>query len=184
MPVIIAMLRGVNLGSHNRIKMDALRELHESLRCADVQTYLQSGNVVFRTPERNPASLAKRIENEIERKFRFRVDVIVRTCIEMRKAVERNPFAKRKGIDPSRLLVTFLAEEPKPEARDKALGMQAEPEELHILGREMYIYYANGLARPKLSWVAVQKVLKVTGTGRNWNTVQGLLELAEKIEGS
>ena len=72
MAVVISMLRGVNLGSHNRIKMDALRARYESLKLRDPQTYIQSGNVIFRTEERNLAQLAKRIENGIEQKFGFR----------------------------------------------------------------------------------------------------------------
>jgi len=117
MAVLISMLRGVNLASHRRIKMDALRLLYESLRLRDPQTYVQSGNVVFRTEERDLARLANRIENEIERKFGFRADVILRTTSEMRDVIARNPFAKRRGIEPSKLLVTFLASDPGPEAR-------------------------------------------------------------------
>ena len=117
MAVVISMLRGVNLGSHNRIKMDALRARYESLKLRDPQTYIQSGNVIFRTEERNLAQLAKRIENGIEQKFGFRPQVILRTTSERRDVIARNPFAKRRGIDPSKLLVTFLASHPSPEAR-------------------------------------------------------------------
>jgi len=117
MAMVISMLRGVNLGSHNRIKMDALRARYESLKLRDPQTYIQSGNVIFRTEERNLAQLAKRIENGIEQKFGFRPQVILRTTSERRDVIARNPFAKRRGIDPSKLLVTFLASHPSPEAR-------------------------------------------------------------------
>src|SRR5579875_3037792 len=97
MPVVVSMLRGVNLGPHRRIKMDALRALYESLGLRDAQTYVQSGNVVFKTRERNMASLAKRIEDEIERVFGFRSDVVVRTSGELRAAIAKNPFAGRRG---------------------------------------------------------------------------------------
>lgn len=184
MPVVISMLRGVNVGGHNKIKMDALRALYESLGLRDPQTYVQSGNVVFRTEERDLVRLTKRLQNGIERSFGFRPDVIVRTPSEMRKVIARNPFGKRRGIEPSRLLVIFLAGDPAQEAREKVLGMKADPEELRIDGRELYIYYPNGMARPKLSWAAIEKTLKTSGTGRNWNSVTKLLEIAEKLEAS
>jgi uncharacterized protein (DUF1697 family) len=182
MAVIVSMLRGVNVGGHNQIKMEALRALYESLGLRDAQTYVVSGNVVFRSKERNLAALAKRIENAIERSFGFRPDVIVRTTSELRGAIAKNPFATRRGVDPSKLLVTFLADDPSAEGRDKVLKIKAEPEELFIDGRHVYIYFPNGLARPKLSWAAIGKMLGTSGTARNWNSVTKLLEIAEKLE--
>jgi len=184
MAVVISMLRGVNVGSHNRIKMDALRALYESLGLRDVQTHVQSGNVVFRTEARDLARLTKRIGKGIERSFGFLPDVMLRTSAELRDVIARNPFATRPGIDPSRLLVTFLASDPAPEARDNILKIKADPEELWIDGRELYIYYPNGLARPKLSPALLEKTLKTSGTGRNWNTVRKLLEIAARLEPS
>ena len=177
------MLRGVNLGPHHRVKMDALRALYESLGFTGVQTYVQSGNVVFRTKARDLAAVAAQIENAIERKFGFRADTIVRTAAEMRRTIERNPFAPR-DLEPDKFLVTFLAGEPDPEGRKKLLQMKTDPEEVRIEGREVYMYYPGGLARPKLSWMQVAKLLKTSGTGRNWNTVAALLEMAEKLEAS
>jgi uncharacterized protein (DUF1697 family) len=182
MPVIVSMLRGVNVGGHNLIKMEALRAHYESLGLRDPQTYVQSGNVVFRTKERDLTALAKRIENTIERRFGFRTPVILRTTSELRDVIAGNPFGRRRGIDPRNLLVTFLASHPSPEAREQVLKINAEPEEKHIDGREVYIYYPNGLARPKLSWVTIEKKLKIPGTGRNWNSVTKLLEMAERLE--
>jgi uncharacterized protein (DUF1697 family) len=184
MAVIVSMLRGVNLAAHNRMKMDALRALYESLKLRDPQTYIQSGNVVFRTEERDLVLLAKRIEKGIERKFGLHSDVIMRTCSEMRDVIARNPFAKRRGIEPSKLLVTFLASDPGSEARDKILKIETAPEELRIDGREVYIYFPNGMARPKMSWPAIERIVKTSGTGRNWNSVTKLLGIAESLEAS
>jgi uncharacterized protein (DUF1697 family) len=184
MAVLISMLRGVNVGGHNKIRMDALRALYQSLKLRDPQTYVQSGNVIFRTDERDLALLTKRIQNGIERSFGFRPDVIVRTTSELRDVIARNPFAKRRGIDPSKLLVTFLASDPGQEARDKVLRIKTHPDELRIDGRELYTYYPNGMARPKLSWAVIEKMLKTSGTGRNWNSVTKLLEIAESLEAS
>jgi uncharacterized protein (DUF1697 family) len=182
MSVIISMLRGVNLLSHNRIKMDALRALYESLGFRDAQTYVVSGNVVFRTKARNLTALAKRIENAIERSFGFRPRVILRTTSDIKDVVARNPFRTRRGIEPSKLLVTFLESHPAAEALEQVLKIKADPEELHIDGREVYIYFPNGMGRSKLSWVTVEKKLKISGTGRNWNSVTKLLEIAQNLE--
>jgi uncharacterized protein (DUF1697 family) len=182
MPVIVSMLRGVNVGGHNQIKMETLRSLYQSLGLGHAQTFIQSGNVVATTRARDLPGLAKRIEDAIERSAGFRCDVILRTVSELRDAVARNPFEARPGIDPAKLLVTFLAAAPDPEGRDKVLGMNAAPEELRIDGRHVYIYFANGLARPKLSWTLIGKIMKTPATGRNWNTVRKLLEIAERLE--
>jgi uncharacterized protein (DUF1697 family) len=182
MSVAVLMLRGVNVGSHHLIKMESLRGLCDSLRLQDAQTHIQSGNVVFKTDERDLARLAGRIEKAIEQNFGFRPDVIVRTISELRDAIRKNPFGKRAGVDPSKLLVVFLAGDPGPEALDKALRIKGCPEELRIPGREIFIYYPNGMAETKLVWTSILKKVNTTGTGRNWNTVRKLLEMAEKLE--
>src|SRR5690349_17536204 len=184
MPVVISLLRGINVGGHHIIKMDALRALYDSLGLRGAQTYVQSGNVVFKTQERDLIRLGKKIEDAIERTFGFRPAVIVRTPSELKSAIARNPFAKRRGIEPHRLMVTFLARLPDPEARDKALKLKSATEELRLDEREFYMYFPGGMARPKLTWVTVEKVLQTPGTGRNWNTVTKLLEMAEKLEAS
>jgi uncharacterized protein (DUF1697 family) len=108
--------------------------------------------------------------------------VVVRTTAELRAAIAKNPFASRQGIKPDKLLVTFLAVDPGAEARGNALAIQTFPEELRIEGREVFIYFPNGMARPKMSWPRIEKALKTFGTGRNWNTVTKLLEMAEELE--
>src|SRR5256885_14677427 len=129
MPVIISMLRGVNLGAHNRIQMEALRAMYQSLKLRDARTYVQSGNVIFSSEQNEPGLLVKKIQNGIERTFGFRPEVIVRTAAELREVVARNPFAKRRGIEPSRLLVTFLASDPGAAAREQLRKIKTAPEE-------------------------------------------------------
>ena len=181
MTVIISMLRGVNVGGHNKIKMDALRDLYGSLGLRYPQTYVQSGNVVFQAEAKDLAPLAKRIEDAIERKFGFRPGVILRSTADLRDVIARNPFAKGRGIDASKLLVTFLAAVPSPEAREEVLRIKAGPEEVRIDGRELYVYFPDGIGRSKV-WPAIEKALKRSGTGRNWNTVTKLLEIAERLD--
>jgi uncharacterized protein (DUF1697 family) len=184
MPVIVSLLRGVNVGGHHKIKMDALRDLYESLGLRQAQTYIQSGNVICTAPARNLAKLANRIEDAIEKRFGFRCEVVLRTAAELREALARNPFTGRAGIDPVRLLVNFLACDPDSEGCAAVQAMDIAPEELHIDGRHLYVYFPDGIARPKLSWPKVGKALKSPVTGRNLSTVQKLLALAEQLEAS
>jgi uncharacterized protein (DUF1697 family) len=166
------------------IRMDALRTLFESLGLRDVQTHIQSGNVVCRAEARDLGRLSKRIESAIESSAGFRPGVMLRTPAELREVIARNPFAKRQGVDPRKLLITFLADDPGPEARAKILAIKTDPEELRINGRELYVYYPDGMGRSKLSPGLIEKTLKTSGTGRNWNTVTKLLEMAEALEAS
>jgi uncharacterized protein (DUF1697 family) len=184
MAIGVALLRGVNIGGHHKIGMTELRALCESLGLRGARTHLQSGNVVFRTRERDLARLARRIEDAIEREAGFRPALILRTCGELREAVANNPFAARPDLDPSKLAVMFLASDPGQEIRDAVLKIPAEPEELRFAGREMYIYFPNGMARPKLKLPLIERTLKTPMTGRNWNTARRLLEMAEEMEES
>lgn len=182
MPVLISMLRGVNLGPHNRIKMDALRALYESLKLNDARTYVQSGNVIFRTKQKNLPALAKKIQTAIEREFGFRPPVILRTTDELRRAITATPFAASRKLEPGKVLVTFLSGEPGAEAEAALARFKSYPEEVHLLGRELYIYFPNGAGRSKLPWSSVEKLTKVTGTARNWNSVLSMLAIAEELE--
>ena len=182
MPAVIAMLRAVNLAGHNRVKMDTLCALCTSLKLRDARTYVQSGNVVFRTNARELGRVAKQLVDGIEQEFGFRTEVIVRSTAEMRDVVARNPFAKRRGIEPGKLLVLFFAGQPGPEAREKILGIKADAEEFRLDGRELYVYYPNGMGRSKVSTPIIERMLKSPGTGRNWNSVTKLLAMAEEME--
>jgi len=184
MAAIVCMLRGVNVGGHNKIKMEPLRSLCATLKLDCAQTYVQSGNVVFRTGEKNLALLSKRIQDALESNFGFRPEVILRTASEMRHIIARNPFASRHGIEPAKLLVAFLASNPGKEARENLARLDTRGEELHARGYELYIYYKNGMGKTKLSSAAIEKILNTPATGRNWNTVLKLHEMAEALEDS
>jgi uncharacterized protein (DUF1697 family) len=184
MPAIICMLRGVNVGGHNQIKMDTLLALCESLKLECPQTYVQSGNVVFRSAEKNLALLSQRLQDAIENNLGFRPAVVLRTSSEMRHVIARNPFASRHGIEPAKLLVAFLGSDPGKAARDNLAKLDTRGEELHAHGSELYIYFRNGMGKSKLPWAAIDKVLNTPSTGRNWNTVLKLHEMAVSLEDS
>lgn len=181
MPVMIALLRGINLAGHHKVKMEDLRALCHSLKLRDAQTYVQSGNVVFRTDEKDTDRLAQRMEDAIERKFGFRAGVILRSPAEFRDLIAQSPFRKRKGLGPGKLNVTFLACDLAKDTCDQILQIKAEVEEIKLGRRELYIYFPDGMGRSKLGAV-LDRTLKKAGTARNWNTVTKLLEMAELME--
>lgn len=183
MAVVIAMLRGVNVGGHQKVSMETLRTLCSGLGLRGVQTYIQSGNVVFHEDSGDAVALARTLEDAIEKEFGFRVGVVVRTLAEMRKVIANNPFEARAEVEPNRLLVVFLASAPARQTREQVLGVACAPEELHLKGREMYIYYPNGMARPTIPLARIEKMLGCASTGRNWNTVHKLLAMGEVLAG-
>jgi uncharacterized protein (DUF1697 family) len=170
MAVIVSLLRGVNIGGHHKMGMDRLRALYESLGLRDVQTCLQSGNVLFRTGARDLGALTRRIEKGIEDAFGFHSAVFLRTAAELRDVVAACPFAAREGLDAAKLAVMFLAEEPGAEVPAKVSDV-----EVRVGRRELYVYFPHGFGQTKFS-------LKVAQTGRNWNTVRRLLDLASEME--
>ena len=180
--VVISMLRGVNLGPHRRVRMEPLRATYESIGYIEPQTCLQSGNVIFKTKERDLAKIAAKIEKAVERDCGFHSDVILRTAADLRNVLATNPFARRTDVIPGQLLVTFLAASPAAEAPARVRAIKADPEELHLHGRELFVYYPNGAGRSKLTMAVMEKAVGVTGTARNWNTVGKLLEMATALE--
>lgn len=182
MPIIVSMLRGVNVGGHHKIEMKRLRALYESLGFGEPQTYVQSGNVVFRADAGDLDSLSVQIEKAIEGKFGFRPGVILRTSSHLRSVVARNPFATREAMDPGKFVVMFLARRPDRATRDAILKIRTDPEELRVDDRELYIHFPNGVGKSKLLPL-LENALKKSGTSRNWNTVNRLLEMAERLEG-
>ena len=182
MPVVISMLRGVNLGNR-RMKMETLRGMYEALKFEDVRTYVQSGNVIFRTDQRDENRLARQIEKAIENGFGFRSDVILRSGSEMREVLKENPFAERPGLDASKLLITFLAKDPGKAAWDEVRQIKTDPEEVAIRAKELYIYFPVGMGRSKLPMRSFERALQVPGTGRNLRSVTKMLEIAETMEG-
>ncbi len=175
----IVLLRGINLGAHNRVSMPALREALTGAGFEEVSTYLQSGNVVL-AGKRSGEELERDCERLIEDVFGLRIDVVVRSQTELASVVERNPLAE-VATNPKRYQVTFLA---APLSEDRAELLRAaaiEPERLVIDGRELYAWHPDGVARSKLWNSIAGKGLGVKGTSRNWTTIRNLMTMAEEI---
>jgi len=174
MPIYISMLRGINVGGNRRIKMDRLRASFEELRFEQVKTYIQSGNVVFKSGKLSAAALSTRIEERILADFGFSVSVISRTADQITNTIKNNPFLNQAGIDPEKLHVAFLSEPPAPSALNKLAKLTLKPDQSHCLGRELYLYFPNGVSGSSLWKHPLDGVLSVVTTTRNWKTVNSL----------
>jgi uncharacterized protein (DUF1697 family) len=171
------LLRGINVTGRNQIKMADLTALFAGLGHEDVSTYVQSGNVIFRSASGSSVNLANDIAERIKRDLGLDVAVLLRTQDQLAKIVKDNPFI-RNGADLATLHVTFLAESPDPalvREIDSALG---EPDEFRVAGREVYLHCPNGYGRTKLNNTFWERRLKVAATTRNWRTVTTLHRLA------
>ena len=175
------MLRAVNVGGNNKIKMEELRLLFDSIGLQQASTYIQSGNIVFTSKEKDPNKLAATIEAAIEKGFGFRPSVILRSSSHFAEVLRRNPFAARPEVAPNKLLVTFLASDPGDDARHKVGEIKVAPEELFIDGCELFTYYPNGSGKSKIPMTLIERTLGTPGTARNWNTVEKLSEMARAL---
>ena len=181
MAAYVAMLRGVNVSGHNTIKMEVLRGLCEGLGFRNVGTYIQSGNIVFQTAPENSATLSKRIGKTIFQSFGFDTPVLVRTSKEIGNVIASNPFLKEKGIDSSKLHVTFLSEAAQRGSEKKLETLAMSPDRIYATPREIYLYCPGGYGRTKLSNSAIEKALLVKATTRNWKTTNILFEMVSKL---
>jgi uncharacterized protein (DUF1697 family) len=176
----IALLRAVNVGGNNLIRMSDLRDLLAGLGLEDVKTHLQSGNAVFSARSKDRTKLSGEISGAIHEAHGHRPDVILRTPDELRRALGRVPFAA--AVNPSHVLIHFLAAAADPEGA-KALAAYEGPEAVAVHGSEVFIHYPEGIGRSKFSRVPMEKMLGTRGTARNLNTVRKLLEMAEEAGG-
>lgn len=179
MTAFMSLFRGINVGGHHQIKMADLKTMHESIGLKNVLSYIQSGNVVFTSDDTDQAQLQQQIETSFDKKFGFHVQVFVRTAVELEAIIEKNPFQNQHSKDPKWVAVMFLATHPDDSAQEDLLKSYIGPEEIFFIGKEMYIYYPDGVGRSKLTHSFIEKKLKTFGTARNWNTILQLQKLLQ-----
>lgn len=171
----LALLRGINLGGHNMISMADLRAVLTKMGFQDVQTLLQSGNVVFSGPKKSPAALERELEAALEKALGLTIDFHVRTADEWRKVIDANPFAAEAKRDPARFVVTCYKSVIDPAKVKVAQAAITGREKLRADGRHLYMTFPDGQGNSKAG-VIVGKQLG-PGTARNWNTVLKLAAL-------
>jgi uncharacterized protein (DUF1697 family) len=178
MPTFAALLRAINLGATNKIPMAGLRSLFSGLGYEDVATYVQSGNVVFRSRTGKADEIAAEIQRAIAGEFGLSIAVMLRSPADLRKIVAGNPFLKDES-DPKKLHVLFLDGRPTAKAKGELDLDRSPPDRFDLRGREVYLHLPNGSARTKLTIDYFERSLGASATGRNWKTVTKLAELTE-----
>jgi len=173
----VALLRGINVGGKHKLPMKALAELFEEAGAADVRTYIQSGNVVFRADSAPVDDVIAGVEQGIERRFGFGVPVVVRTATRLREVIDDNPFIST-GADTQHLHVGFLADRPSDEAVASLDPTRSETDSFRVLGAEVHLHVPGGMGRTKLTTDWFDRRLGTTMTVRNWRTVNKLIEMA------
>ena len=181
MRTYISILRGINVSGHKMIKMDALKQLFFDLGFSKVQTYIQSGNVVFQSQSQNTTEIATQIEEKISEVFKFEVPVLVIEYEELKSIIAQNPFTKDQNKDVSFFHITFLKDKPNAENFNKIKDLQLNNDEFKLIDKTLYLYCPNGYGNTKLNNNFFENKLKTTATTRKWKTVNELLKIAEKL---
>ncbi len=182
MQAIVSLLRGINVGGKHKVRMEDLRALYESLGLRNPVTYIQSGNVVFRSSQKDLRKLTAVMERAFEDRYGFRSQIVLRSLSDLKTLAQVNRFAAR-GVEPNRNVAIFLTKALENSQIDDICSCCAPPEEMHADSLHLHCYFPNGMGRSKLPVLIEKKLVKlgVAGTARNWNTVLKLIEIAESL---
>ena len=176
MAVQLALMRGINVGGKNKLPMKELAALFEEAGCADICTFIQSGNVIFTATKKVSDGLSKTVAARIAERYGYSTPVVLRTLEQMRSVVASNPFP---GGD-EHLHVMFLRDRPNPEQIAGLDPNRSAPDRFIVRGQEIYLHLPGGAGNSKLTNAWFDSKLATVSTGRNWRTVTKLLELMEE----
>ena len=177
MPIAISLLRGINVGGHNKIKMADLRDLYVALGMQGPRTILQSGNVVFACGDKNLARAKERIEAGIQQRFGLDVQVILRSSAAFRATLARHPFSPAQLERGNHAMIAFLSGEVNADAV-AALRADYPGNEMIVAAADaLFVFYTDGVARSKLDNKRLERALGFAANMRNWKTCQRILKL-------
>jgi len=177
METYISILRGINVSGQKKIKMVDLKTLYKKIGFQDIQTYIQSGNVIFNSEQTDKKGIIEKIEEKISKQYGFTIPVRLLEIQELKEVFSNNPFLNNRNEDINKLHVTFLKEEPKSEYVKEITIIQSASDEFILKGKTIYVFCPNGYGRTKLTNTFFEKKLKTTATTRNWKTIGKLVEL-------
>jgi uncharacterized protein (DUF1697 family) len=172
----IALFRGINVGGSHVLPMKDLKCVLEQTGCVDVQTYIQSGNVILRSAIADSNHLAKEVAAAISRSHGFEPRVLVLTPGDLERAAKGNPFPEAED-NPKSLHLIFLADRPKKPDLKSLEALKAKSERFALKGKVLYLHAPDGFGTSKLA-ARVERLLGVDATARNWRTVTMLLQMA------
>lgn len=177
MTKFIVLLRGINVSGQKKILMAELKEMISSLGFRNVQTYIQSGNIILDSNTDNPKSIEDKIHSLIIDKYGFEVEVFIIKPVWLNQIVNQNPYLN-DVVDTKKLYLTILKEVPSNDNIKRLTEFNTEPDSYVIQKSVIYIKYKDGAGKSKLSNNLIESKLKVKATSRNWNTTLKLLELS------
>ncbi len=173
----VALLRGINVGGHNKLPMKDLRSLFEDVGCENVRTYIQSGNIVFDAEDALAARVPQAIGSTINARFGYTIPVVTRTAADLALTVGNNPYTNG-DTDERFLAVAFLADAPDATQIASLEHERFAPDRFTVTGGEIFLHYPNGIARSKLTNAYFDRRLDTVTTVRNWRTTRKLLEMS------
>lgn len=176
MNTCVALLRGINVGGKHSLPMKELVAILEGIGAHSVKTYLQSGNAVFQSSEKDPLQLSRTLSAEINRRCGFEPYVLMLELDAIVEAMANNPFSEAEA-EPKSLHLGFLASVPKNPDLDKLNSLKKESERFQLIGSVLYLHAPEGVGRSKLA-ARSEKLLGVPMTDRNWRTVCKIREMA------
>lgn len=185
MTIYIALLRGINVGGNHVIKMAELRSVFEEMGFSNVQSYIQSGNVLFETQEENERQLRERIEKKLSDAFQYKSTVLIRTAEELGELAANCPFSAEAIVEAEAmgpwesLYVSMLTVEPSSEKIEQLKAVESGQDEFRVTGRDVYLLLRQSVRHSKLA-AALQK-LELPSTVRNWKTLNKLVKLSEAM---
>jgi len=175
----VVLLRGINVGGHNKVLMAELRSALANAGFENVSTYIQSGNVLLDGAGRTEGDVVKAVEGVMEDQFDLSIPVVARAAEEWTGILAANPFPEAES-DPKLLHVSLCDTAPTADAVDAFDAESYHPDRLAVVGRHLYLWYPNGSGRSKLTGAVLERKLELTTTARSWST---MLRLAEIIVG-
>ena len=178
-PVCLALLRGINVGGRNKLPMDELRAVCAGLAWKSVGTYIQSGNLVFRSKDA-PATLEAELEEAIEGHFGLTIPVLVRTARAWEGLLRGNPFPEAGEAEPSRVVLALSKRAPQKGAAEALSERAVDGERVVRVGAALWIHHPKGVGRSKLTPALLDRLVGSPVTARNWRTVQALATLARQ----
>jgi uncharacterized protein (DUF1697 family) len=180
MNIYIALFRGINVGGKNILPTKELVGILEGLGCQNVKTYIQSGNVVLKSNEKNVSELSGSISTEIKKRRGFAPFVLLLSLVELEKMAANNPFPEVKN-DPKAVHFGFLASVPKEPDLKTLESLRGEQERFHLIDNIFYLHAPDGVGRSKLA-ANIERLLGVSMTDRNWRTVCKIFEMAKELD--
>ena len=173
----VAFLRGINVSGKRKVPMAEFRAMCERLNLQNVKTYIQSGNIVFKSSMAQTNDIAILLHNEIQKHFNYNVPVIVKTVNELSQIIEKNPFVSQEDITANRIYFVLLNSLPAIELLENLSEETFENEEYVVIDNCLYLKCALGYGKAKLNNNLIERKLKVLATTRNYRTMNKLQEL-------